>query len=59
MIVNPTVDLIADAILDNIGDAAHCSHRPENVRYWLDANSRYFLAARIAEALGLSPEPIP
>lgn len=51
-VVNPWVDLIADTILDNVVDAAASSHSPDNVRFWLDANSRYLLAARIADAVG-------
>jgi hypothetical protein len=52
MVVNPWVDLIADVILDNIEEAAGCSHRPDNVRFWLDANARYMLASKIADAVG-------
>ena len=53
-VVNPTVDLIADTIMFNYEDVATCSHRPENVTLlWQDANARYLMAERIAEALGL------
>ena len=53
-VVNPAVDLIADTIMRNCDDVAACSHGPENVkRLWQDANARYLMAERIAEALGL------
>ena len=57
-VVNETVDLIADTIMENVGAAAACSHRPHNVgRLWQDANSRYLMARKIAEALGLDATP--
>lgn len=52
--INSTVDLIADTILMNIDEAAECSHVPKNVKYWIDANARCFLAIKIAEALALN-----
>lgn len=59
-VVNPTVDLIADTIGDNVERAAACSHRPENVtRLWQDANARYLMATEIARALGLPWEREP
>lgn len=50
--IERAAEVIAETILDNVDDAAACSHRPENVnRLWQDANARGLIGERSAEAL--------
>lgn len=50
--IDPLVEEIQSVLLDNIEQAAACSHRPENVRrLFIDANARYLLAQAIVERI--------